>query len=55
MFGQVRVYVVVVGDGIWAAGATFDYVWIVTPYAVTGVVCIVGVLNNARIPYVGDA
>ncbi len=53
--GQVGVDVVVVGDGVGAAGLALDDVGIVARYAVGGVVGGMGVLYHAGVPDVGGA
>ena len=52
VYGEVGVDVVVVGDGVGAAGMAFDYVRGVARYAVGGVVGVVGVLKHTGIPHV---
>ena len=55
VLGDVGVDVVVVGDGVGASGAAFDDVGVVAGDAVAGVVGVVGVLDDAGVPDVGDA
>ncbi len=52
---QVRVDVVVVGDGVRAAGVPLYHMRVVAPDAVCGVVGVVRVFDYAGVPYMCDA
>ena len=52
---NVRIYVVIVLDGIRRAGMSFYDVRVVAAYTVAGIVGVMGVFDDSGVPYVRNA